>query len=37
VPAETLIPEVKTMLVIFFSWQGVMHKELVLDGQTVNF
>jgi hypothetical protein len=37
VPTETLIPEVKTMLVIFFNWQGVMHKEFVLDGQTVNF
>jgi hypothetical protein len=25
------------MLVIFFIWQGVMQKELVLEGQTVNF
>jgi hypothetical protein len=24
------------MLVICFNWQGVMHKELVLKGQTVN-
>jgi hypothetical protein len=25
------------MLVIFFNWQRVMHKELVLEGQTGNF
>jgi len=24
------------MLVIFFIWQGVVHEELVLKGQTVN-
>jgi hypothetical protein len=28
---------VKTVLVIFFNWQAVMHKEPVLEGQTVNF
>ena len=27
---------VKTMLVIFFDWQGVMHKEFVLEGETIN-
>lgn len=27
---------VNTILVIFLNWQGVMHKELVLEGQTVN-
>jgi len=24
------------VLVIFFDWQGVIHKEFVLDGQTIN-
>jgi len=24
------------MLVIFFNWQGVVHKEFVQEGQTVN-
>jgi len=27
---------VKTMLVIFFDWQGVIHKEFVPEGKTVN-
>jgi len=27
---------VKTMLVIFFDWQGVIHKEFVLEGDTIN-
>ena len=27
---------VKTMLVILFDWQGVIHKEFVLEGETVN-
>jgi len=27
---------VKTMLVIFFDWQGVIHKEFVLEGETIN-
>ena len=27
---------VKNMLVIFFNWQGVVHKEFVQEGQTVN-
>ena len=27
---------VKTMLVIFFNWQGVIHKEFVPDGETIN-
>ena len=27
---------VKTMLVIFFDWQGVIHKEFVPEGETVN-
>jgi len=27
---------VKTMLVIFFDWQGVIHKELVPEGETIN-
>jgi hypothetical protein len=27
---------VNTILVIFFIWQGVLHKELVLKGQIVN-
>jgi hypothetical protein len=27
----------KTMLFIFFSWQGVLHQEFVLEGQTINF
>ena len=27
---------VKTMFVIFFDWQGVVHKEFVPDGQPVN-
>jgi len=27
---------VKTMLVIFFDWQGVIHKEFVPGGETVN-
>ena len=26
----------KTMLVIFFDWQGVIHKEFVLEGETIN-
>jgi len=25
------------MLIIFFAWQGVVHKEFVLEGQTVSF
>jgi len=29
-------PEVKTMLVIFFDWQGVIHKEFVPEGETIN-
>jgi len=24
------------MLVIFFDWQGVIHKEFVLEGETIN-
>ena len=27
---------VKTMLVIFFDWQGVIHKELLPEGETIN-
>ena len=27
---------VKTMLVIFFEWQGVIHKEFVPEGETIN-
>ena len=27
---------VKTMLVIFFDWQGVIHKEFVPEGETIN-
>jgi len=27
---------VKTMLVIFFNWQGVIHKEFVPEGETIN-
>jgi len=27
---------VKTILVIFFNWQGVIHKEFVPEGETVN-
>ena len=27
---------VKTMLVVFFDWQGVIHKEFVSEGQTIN-
>jgi len=27
---------VKTMLVNFFDWQGIIHKELVLEGETIN-
>jgi hypothetical protein len=27
---------VKTMLVIFFDWQGVIHKEFVPGGETIN-
>jgi len=27
---------VKTMLVIYFDWQGVIHKEFVLEGETIN-
>jgi len=27
---------VKTVLVIFFDWQGVIHKEFVPEGETVN-
>jgi len=27
---------VKTMLVTFFNWQGVIHKEFVLEGETIN-
>jgi len=27
---------VKTMLVIFFDWQGVIHKEFVSEGETIN-
>jgi len=26
----------KTMLVIFFDWQGVIHKEFVPEGETIN-
>jgi len=26
----------KTMLVIFFDWQGVIHKEFVLEGETIS-
>jgi len=29
-------PRVKTMLVIFFDWQGVIHKEFVPEGETIN-
>ena len=29
-------PCVKTMLVIFFDWQGVIHKEFVPEGETIN-
>jgi hypothetical protein len=25
------------MLFIFFGWQGVLHQEFVLEGQTINF
>ena len=28
--------EVNTMLVVFFDWQGVVHKEFVPEGQAVN-
>ena len=28
-------PRVKTMLVIFFDWQGVIHKEFVPEGETI--
>ena len=28
--------QVKTMLMIFFYWQGAVHREFVLEGQTVN-
>jgi len=27
---------VKTILVIFFDWQGVIHKEFVPEGETIN-
>ena len=27
---------VKTMLVVFFDWQGVIHKEFVPEGETIN-
>ena len=27
---------VKTMLVIFFDWQDVIHKEFVPEGETIN-
>jgi len=27
---------VKTMLVIFFDWQGVIHKEFLPEGETIN-
>ena len=27
---------VKTVLVIFFDWQGIIHKEFVLEGETIN-
>jgi len=27
---------VKTMLVIFFDWQGIIHKEFVPEGETIN-
>jgi len=27
---------VKTMLVIFFDWQGIIHKEFVLEGEAIN-
>jgi len=27
---------VKTMLIIFFDWQGVIHKEFVPEGETIN-
>jgi hypothetical protein len=27
---------VKTMLVIFFDWQGVIHNEFVPEGETIN-
>jgi hypothetical protein len=27
---------VKTVLVIFFDWQGVIHKEFVPEGETSN-
>ena len=26
----------KTLLVIFFDWQGIIHKEFVLEGETIN-
>jgi len=26
---------VKTMLVMFFNWQGIIHKEFVLEGETI--
>jgi hypothetical protein len=27
---------VKNMLVLFFKWQGVIHKEFVPEGETIN-
>jgi hypothetical protein len=37
VATETFIPEVsREDHVIFFDWQGGMHKELVLEVQTIN-
>jgi hypothetical protein len=29
--------KVKSMLIIFFDIKGIVHKEFVLEGQTVNF